>query len=262
MNLKLLQLFLVMPFFLYMDAKAQACQGEFEKANTSYTGGNFDESKAYIQSCFNKSNVTSRDLANGYRLLALNYLGLGKESDMRGAIIELIRIDSNFQPDKVLDPPVFVKMVEEVTADYESLSTENDANPDKDGSTAETEGENDVVGIYTDPVTAAGRALVFPLWGHLSLRNSKNTARGALYTALFIGSMGLAIYGYAEFDRVNYFPEDFLVLAAGINVLAAADAFLSAKILNIKAEKSNGITLSFYPNLPENTLYLGLVYKF
>ena len=73
----LLLLILIVPVLIDpgSQAMAQACTRELADADQAYTLGRFDEAINVLNRCLDKSNATSRERQQAYRLVALSYIG-------------------------------------------------------------------------------------------------------------------------------------------------------------------------------------------
>ena len=115
----LLLLFLMAPVLVDpgSEAMAQACTRELADADQAYTFGRFDEAINVLDRCLDKSNATSSEQQQAYRLLALSYIGKDDSRGARRNVEALLRINPNYQPDADQDPPQFVEMVREAKRD-------------------------------------------------------------------------------------------------------------------------------------------------
>ena len=73
----LLLLILIVPVLIDpgSQAMAQACTRERTDADQAYTLGRFDEAINLLNRCLDKSNATSQERQQAYRLLALSSIG-------------------------------------------------------------------------------------------------------------------------------------------------------------------------------------------
>lgn len=106
------------------------------------------------------------------------------------------------------------------------------------------------------PGTAAIGGFLIPIVGHAYVGGSGNIIRGVLYT---IASPTLIIIG-ATAQTDDTLP-GMLIAAAGVHLVSAVDAALSASSNNKKI-RTGGVKLGLYPNPVNKSFTLSLSYRF
>ena len=91
---------------------AQNCDwSTLNDANQKYESGNFDEVLKILGNCIN-SGFDEKQKVQAYRLSAKTYLATDKDSSAMRAISELLKIETQFQPDYLTDPLKFIQILE------------------------------------------------------------------------------------------------------------------------------------------------------
>ena len=98
---------------LAVPAAAQSCGSALARAEASYQSGDFDATISRLTACLDAGSLSSEDRRQAYRLVGLSYIGKDREADARDAVARLLEVAPNYEPDPALDPPPFVRMVEE-----------------------------------------------------------------------------------------------------------------------------------------------------
>ncbi len=96
-------------------ARAQdACKKELASAEEAYTRGRFDEAIGHLSECLEKRRVSEDERERAYRLMGLSYIGKDVLGEARSSVRKLLELVPNYQPDPALDPPPFVRLIEDV----------------------------------------------------------------------------------------------------------------------------------------------------
>ncbi len=97
------------------EARAQdACAKELTEAEEAYTRGRFDEAIGHLNQCLEKRRVSEEERERAYRLMGLSFIGKDVLGEARASVRKLLELVPNYQPDPALDPPPFVRMIEDV----------------------------------------------------------------------------------------------------------------------------------------------------
>lgn len=92
-------------------ALAQNCSRAISQAQSSYQSGDFDGTIDRLTRCLDAGSFSSSERQQAYRLIGLSYIGKDREADAREAVARLLEVSPNYQPDPAIDPPPFVRMV-------------------------------------------------------------------------------------------------------------------------------------------------------
>jgi outer membrane receptor for ferrienterochelin and colicins len=84
-----------------------------DDASEKFRLGNFEEVIESMQSCI-KNGFDDKQKVQAYRILAKTYLELENDSIAKSSIVELLRINPQFQPDYLSDPPRFIEILESI----------------------------------------------------------------------------------------------------------------------------------------------------
>ena len=95
-------------------AAAQTCASALDRAEASYQSGEFDAAIERLTTCLDQGALSPEERRQAYRLVGLSYIGKDREADARDAVVRLLEVAPNYQPDPALDPPPFVRLVEEM----------------------------------------------------------------------------------------------------------------------------------------------------
>lgn len=106
-------LLLALAAALAVPVAAQSCGSALDRADASYQSGDFDDAIGRLTACLDWGSFSPEERRRAYRLVGLSYLGKDREADAREAIARLLEVAPTYQPDPALDPPPFVRMVEE-----------------------------------------------------------------------------------------------------------------------------------------------------
>ncbi len=99
------------------SAAAQApadCTTVLAVGEESYVRGAFERTRLSALRCLQEGEATRAEEMQAYRLLSLAYLKKGDTSNAYDATAELLRLDPQYRPDAVQDPPSYVTFVAEV----------------------------------------------------------------------------------------------------------------------------------------------------
>lgn len=114
-------------------AKAQEvnCDEALTTADRSYTIGQFDNAITLLRRCLEEDAFDEAQRKEALRILGLSYVAKDRADEAREAMQRLLELVPDFQPDPVLDPPTFVKMIEEVRSEMEAAEAaqETEAEP-------------------------------------------------------------------------------------------------------------------------------------
>ena len=142
-----------------------------------------------------------------------------------------------------------------------NLSRDNQANSSNTGRNLEARG------VLTKPGATGVKSFIFPLWGHLPLKNQPNTIRGSLYSGLSVAAIYFAIdggyYAYCGTGcwRKTFGGPEMWFVVLGIHTVAAIDGYLSAEKLN-NALRSRNIQLGVAPGPSARGIQVNLTYSF
>ena len=104
----------LLALFCTSPALAQNCSRAVSQAQSSYQSGDFDGAIARLTRCLDAGRLEGEQRRQAYRLIGLSYIGKDREAEARQAVARLLDVAPNYQPDPNLDPPPFVRMVEDV----------------------------------------------------------------------------------------------------------------------------------------------------
>ena len=88
-------------------------------ADQKYKTGNFEEAIKTVETCI--INFDEEQKVQAYRLIAKSELEQDNDSAANMAVMKLLNINSNYQPDYLSDPPKFVKIISLVKAKMNEL---------------------------------------------------------------------------------------------------------------------------------------------
>lgn len=94
-------------------ASAQSCGSALSTAEASYRTGDFDRTIERLTACLESNSFNADQRRQAYRLIGLSYVGKDRESDARAAVRSLLAVAPDYRPDPALDPPPFVRIVDE-----------------------------------------------------------------------------------------------------------------------------------------------------
>jgi outer membrane receptor for ferrienterochelin and colicins len=84
-----------------------------DDASAKYKNGNFEEVIEMMQKCIN-SGFDDKQKVQAYRLIAKTQLELDNDSLAQNAIVSLLQIEPQFQPDYLTDPTRFIEVLQEI----------------------------------------------------------------------------------------------------------------------------------------------------
>jgi outer membrane receptor for ferrienterochelin and colicin len=117
------KLFLLLIFALYAQfglAQNTCDWTTINDASDKFRLGNFDEVIMMLQTCV-ELGFDEQQKVQAYRLIAKSYLELENDSIANSSIIELLKINPQFQPDYLTDPPRFIEILENTRNKYNAL---------------------------------------------------------------------------------------------------------------------------------------------
>lgn len=93
-----------------------------------YLEAEFEPSIRVLRLCLEEAPLRDSNRSRFYRLLAFSYLGSGDREKAREAVVGLLRVNPNYQPDLDADRMDFVRMVEQVRREQEQMEENNERN--------------------------------------------------------------------------------------------------------------------------------------
>lgn len=88
------------------------CDEEIGAAETSYVEGRFDNAIRLLLLCLDREDIETAQAIEGYRLLALALIRKDELPDARAAIVQLLDVYPDYEPDPVTDPPSYTALVD------------------------------------------------------------------------------------------------------------------------------------------------------
>lgn len=88
------------------------CTSILKDANDQYEDGWFDESVKLANEALENCDLTRMDKVQVYKLLILNYLAIDRLEEANEAAASLMRVDPNYEPDKLRDPVELILLFE------------------------------------------------------------------------------------------------------------------------------------------------------
>jgi opacity protein-like surface antigen len=85
-------------------AQIDPCVSSLKEANQKYEEGWFDESVAILESSLADCELSKTERIAAYKLLILNYLGIDNIEKAEASTAAIMKIDPNYEADKVQDP--------------------------------------------------------------------------------------------------------------------------------------------------------------
>lgn len=96
------------------------CTDALETAEEQYQEGAYEEARRVVTACLNQEDVPEDQVVAAYRLLALIHLRQDQLQEARSAIVNLLGVRPDYEPDEVESPPSYVSLVSVVKEDLES----------------------------------------------------------------------------------------------------------------------------------------------
>ncbi len=110
-NLILLLFLLTLGFSGYSQNKCD--WSTIDDASAKYKNGNFEEVIEVMEKCIN-SGFDDKQKVQAYRLIAKTQLELDNDSLAQNAIVSLLQIEPQFQPDYLTDPTRFIEVLQQI----------------------------------------------------------------------------------------------------------------------------------------------------
>jgi len=129
-GLAILGLFLLLGT-LPLEAHAQRddqCQAEYARAQEMYLEAEFEPSIRVLRLCLDEAPLRDPIRSRFYRLLAFSYFGSGEREKAREAVVGLLRVNPDYEPDLESDRMDFVRMVEQVRREQEQMEEDKQRN--------------------------------------------------------------------------------------------------------------------------------------
>lgn len=98
----------------FQNRASNGCAEKLSQAQEKYTLGLFREASELISPCAEESEASTPEKVAAYRLLALIYIAEDSLDAAGQAVRTLLRLEPQFQPDPIDDPPPFAKLVEDL----------------------------------------------------------------------------------------------------------------------------------------------------
>ena len=95
-------------------AQASPCKSLLDSAQEHYVEQRFADAEAAVRTCLGRSYVAPGDALASHRLLALVHLRQDQLAEAKQAVMQLLSISFDYQPDPIFDPPTFAALVETV----------------------------------------------------------------------------------------------------------------------------------------------------
>ncbi len=105
------------------------CGEQLEEAETSYVEGRFDEAIRLVLRCLDRNDVETAQAIDAYRLLALALIRKDELPDARAAIVQLLDVYPEYEPDPIVDPPSFRALVDIVKQQLSPVATDTSEPP-------------------------------------------------------------------------------------------------------------------------------------
>lgn len=106
------------------------CTEAIKTAEEQYRERAYQEARRVVSACLNQDEVPSKQAIEAYRLLALIHLKQDQLEAAREAVINLLGVNPQYEPDEVESPPSYVSLVSVVKEDLDPEQLEDDAEED------------------------------------------------------------------------------------------------------------------------------------
>lgn len=100
------------------------CENELQQAEAEYIEGSFDEAIRTVLECLESPNVETSQQVEAYRLLALALIRQDELPEARAAIVELLDVNPEYEPDPIADPPAYTALVDIVKQQVQPVAEE------------------------------------------------------------------------------------------------------------------------------------------
>ncbi len=129
-----ISVFVLSGFHLSAYGQVTSCTDALKQAEQHYAVGQFDASINLLGVCLEDEVTPVAQQGEAYRLMGLNYIAKDAQERAEEAVQNLIQLVPGYEPDPLGDPPVFVKMVEDIhrqrfTDDLENLTVTPEGAP-------------------------------------------------------------------------------------------------------------------------------------
>ncbi len=95
-------------------APAPVCDGALASAGQRYVERAYDAVEALVLECVSRPEAAPADLVRAHRLLALSFIKRDLMVEAQGAVVKLLSVDYGYEPDRLLDLPLYVALVDVV----------------------------------------------------------------------------------------------------------------------------------------------------
>lgn len=95
-------------------AQVPPCESALTEAEDLYVGLAFAEAERLVRACLAQSAISNDEALRAYRLLALLHLRQDELSEAKQAVLRLLGISFEYEPDPVQEPPAYVALVASV----------------------------------------------------------------------------------------------------------------------------------------------------
>lgn len=117
---------LVFPGVLCAQSE-DVCSEALQTAEEQYRERAYEEARQVVSACLNQDEVPPDQAVAAYRLLALIHLKQDQLEAAREAVINLLGVNPEYEPDDVESPPAYVSLVSVVKEDLDPEQLEDDA---------------------------------------------------------------------------------------------------------------------------------------
>lgn len=112
------------------------CRRALDGAEQQYQNRDYADAIQLVSACLNQDDVPDALAVRSYRLLALCYVRQDALDEARLAVLNLLGIDPDFEPDPINDPPPFTSLVAVVKREIAAREARAEAAPPDDASPA------------------------------------------------------------------------------------------------------------------------------
>lgn len=108
--------YIIMALLLFFSplviGQQNSCSSLLKDANNQYEDGWYDESVRLIKQALEQCELSRQDKVQAYKLLIVNYLAIDKLEEANEAAAALMRLEPNYEPDKLRDPVELIILFE------------------------------------------------------------------------------------------------------------------------------------------------------